>query len=109
MPIWRMALAMALCTIRDRRTCRRGFNLTGRKARVTTDCIYKYQYSCRYTQAMADVGKTLSALARRSVSCALMSDLLMRASSLAIMGVRLRVRHQNYFTSSRPIVLNGIA
>jgi hypothetical protein len=54
MPTWRTALAMALCTIRDRRACRRGSNLTGRKAQVTAECIYIYQYICRYTEAMAD-------------------------------------------------------
>jgi hypothetical protein len=36
------------------------------KARVTVDCIYRYQYIHLYSKAVADVGKTLSALVRRS-------------------------------------------
>jgi hypothetical protein len=50
-------------------------NRTRCKARATANCIYKYQYGHLCRKVVADVGKNLSALARRSVSCALMSDL----------------------------------
>ena len=85
---------ISLRATRDSHASRRSSNLTRCKALVIAICIYNCRHRCRYTEVIADVGKNLSALARRSVSRALMSDLLMRASSLAIMGVRVRVRHQ---------------
>ena len=55
-------LAMTFRATRDGHTCRRRSNLALCKARVTAGCIYRYQYICRYTEAMADASKNLSAL-----------------------------------------------
>jgi hypothetical protein len=66
MPTSRPLLAMAFRATRDSYTCRRSSNLARCKARVTAKRIYRPQSICRYTEAIADVGKNLSASEKRS-------------------------------------------
>jgi hypothetical protein len=70
-------------------------NRTRCKARATANCIYKYQYGHLCRKVVADVGKNLSALARRSGQLRPYVRPVTRHSPLAIMGVRLRARHRS--------------
>jgi hypothetical protein len=88
-------LVTACRATRDGHASRRSSTLTQCKACTTAVCIYKYQHGCRYTEVMADVGKNLSALARRSGQLRPYVRPVMRHSPLAIMGVRLRARHRS--------------
>src|SRR4051794_1649692 len=87
--------AMAFRATRDGHASRRGSNRARCKARAASGSIYRYQYVHLYRKAVADVGKTLSALARGSGQLRPYVRPVTRHSPLAIMGVRVRVRHQS--------------
>jgi hypothetical protein len=86
---------MALRATRDGHASRRGSNRARYEARATADCIYEYQYCRLYGKAVADVDKNRSALVRGSGQLRPYVRPVMRHSPLAIMGVRLRVRHRS--------------
>jgi hypothetical protein len=88
-------LVTACRATRDGHASRRSSTLTRCKACATAFRIYIRQHSCRYTEVMADVGKNLSTLARRSGQLRPYVRPVTRHSPLAIMGVRLRVRHRS--------------
>jgi hypothetical protein len=86
---------VALRATTDGHASRRGFNRARCEAQATAGCRYRYQYWHLYSKAVTDVGKNLAALARGSGQLRPYVRPVMRHSPLAIMGVRLRVRHRS--------------